>query len=290
MSKNLECPCTKTKGLCKIKTCIDNNLLNPVIEKYYNDNFKEEANTFEEKINKIIEHSKYDYESCWLKSDEFINYANKQNSNITKEYVNKYVEENFLPLGPRDMKSDGKWPWLSNVDIDKSLNVIQKCFKNPHHMQFHMIDFEDPDVHTNQELATTDFGALLDEKGEVQAFTVINTDKSSGSGIHWFAVYLNLSKNGGTLEHFNSSGRAPRNEITTYLTKLKNKLEKKYPGKKFNIVYNRTQHQSKDSECGVYSVFYIWARLTGIPFERFNQKPVKDENMERFRKRLFRVC
>ena len=48
-------------------------------------------------------------------------------------------------------------------------------------------------------------------------------------------------------------------------------------------------HQKQHSECGVYALYYIWARLHGIPYTEFNDDYIiPDEDMIKFRKFLFR--
>jgi hypothetical protein len=47
------------------------------------------------------------------------------------------------------------------------------------------------------------------------------------------------------------------------------------------------RHQHTRSECGVYSLFYIWSRLNGTPVSYFQNTPVPDNVMFEFRQHLF---
>ena len=47
------------------------------------------------------------------------------------------------------------------------------------------------------------------------------------------------------------------------------------------------RHQKSKSECGVYSLFYIWARVHNIPPEQFSKNAIPDKLMFEFRQHLF---
>jgi len=49
----------------------------------------------------------------------------------------------------------------------------------------------------------------------------------------------------------------------------------------------KVKHQKSKSECGVYSLFYVWARLNGVPPEKFTANIVPDELMFEFRQHIF---
>ena len=57
--------------------------------------------------------------------------------------------------------------------------------------------------------------------------------------------------------------------------------------KKFSFYYNDRRHQYKNSECGMYCLYFIIALLKNKPFDKFLNKRVKDEEMEETRKKYF---
>lgn len=276
VKENLEC--VKGNG-----TCINNsNIKNLIMEFAKSKNIS--AKSFDETIDELLKLYEIGYESCLLKNKEFLDFA--ATKNVQQDFINKYIDDNFLPIGPRDGERDN-YPWLSNTDIDTVLSKLSKEYDNVHHIPFQMIDFEQ----TKTQLANTDFVDLVKKSPDgVKMIVVINTDKSDGRGIHWFAVYMDLSANGGTIEHYNSSGKGPKTDLLKFLCKTKKSLEEAFPSKKFEIKINHRQHQKKNTECGVYSCFYLWARLSGIPCETLFTKDIKDNRMEDFRSRMFRKC
>lgn len=115
---------------------------------------------------------------------------------------------------------------------------------------------------------------------------VINSDSYQGDGKHWMALFADRRSGKATVEFFNSSGNNPQPEFCNWLIKSKTDLEA--AGVPTEVVkVSKIQHQKSRSECGLYSLFYIWARLHGIPPAVFGVRPVPDKLMFEFRQHLF---
>lgn len=220
-------------------------------------------------------------ESCLLKNKDFKKFVGED---IVQDILDKF----FKAEGPAT-----NFDLLSNFNIDDTLEQLQERFKEKHflHIPFQMRDFEK----IGSELATID---LVDQfKNGYRTFgTVLNTDYSSGGGIHWYCLYgeydpdFNNGKSNGkvTIEYFNSSGRAPLPETQAWMNKTKHYIEKEM---KIPVELKYTtgiKYQSDEHSCGVYCLAYIWARLEGIPFQWFKSENFNDEMMHRVRKNLFR--
>lgn len=127
------------------------------------------------------------------------------------------------------------------------------------------------------------------------AACVINTDVYSGRGIHWMALFVDMRAPHGpwTVEFFNSSGNAPSVEYASWMEKtmiqLEQLVESGATSNKPPILSKRVcvAHQRSRTECGVYSLFYIYARLNGVPCEYFMKNKIPDELMFEFRQHLF---
>ena len=50
------------------------------------------------------------------------------------------------------------------------------------------------------------------------------------------------------------------------------------------LINNTTQHQYLDTECGVYSIYFIISRLKGKTCQYINKKVVNDKVINKFRK------
>jgi hypothetical protein len=103
-----------------------------------------------------------------------------------------------------------------------------------------------------------------------------------------------------TVEFFNSSGNAPAPEWINWLEKTKNLMEgivtqvsaqtagQSVTSPTVRIVRASTmRHQQSRSECGLYSLFYIWARLHKVPTSYFMKNLIPDSLMFEFRQHLF---
>ena len=84
-----------------------------------------------------------------------------------------------------------------------------------------------------------------------------------------------------TIEYYDSIGAKPIPE----LNKLLNKMKKMYPDYKY--LQNHIRHQNKNSECGVYSIYFLVQRLLGYSFERIIQNAIDDDNMIQYRQLIF---
>ena len=86
-------------------------------------------------------------------------------------------------------------------------------------------------------------------------FLICNTDTSSGSGLHWFALFR-FSKQ--DLECFDSLGISQ--EKKDLLTSLNFKGVS-------NLVFNVTQVQPNESiSCGQFAVYFLFERLHNLDF------------------------
>lgn len=121
---------------------------------------------------------------------------------------------------------------------------------------------------------------------------VINTDSYKRNGKHWMALFVDMRKEPHSIEFFNSSGNLPQPEYARWMEKTRADLAElvadgivSAPPVVTNVC--RWRHQHSKSECGVYSLFYIWGRLQGVPVDWFQSTPVPDQLMFEFRRHLF---
>lgn len=100
---------------------------------------------------------------------------------------------------------------------------------------------------------------------------IINTDKVSGSGIHWVSIYD--SPENKNIEYFDPFGVVPLPEIENYM---------RSSGKR--VLYNNRQLQNiRSNLCGWYCMYYIIERSKGRdPYDvimDFTQEPSKSNEL-----------
>jgi|LakMenEpi03Aug12_release.lakeMendotaPanAssembly.Ray.scaffolds.fasta_scaffold02653_10 hypothetical protein len=201
------------------------------------------------------------------------------------------ISSTFKHKGPRDVVRR-----LSNFDIDGVLS--QWCLTNPnfYNWGFNMIDFDREGASLakysildildgNASLNLGKYGGIIKRPCNIAA-CVVNTDKYSGGGIHWFAVLCDCRTEPYSVEYFNSSGNPPRSQIVNWMERTAALL--KQTGKQVVQKTNTgLRHQFGNSECGLYSLFFIRHRLDGNPYDSFLEYAYKDNIMTEFRKYCF---
>lgn len=236
----------------------------------------------EELKNKVPDAKKCTSESCVIKNISNISTV----EDVTK--LRNIMDKNFNIEGPWDNKT-----WLNDKNIDTTLKQLTK--KYPH---FHMLPYKmlDEFVDSTNILNNTDFYNFhLKDKYKKVGF-IANQDTRAGSGIHWVAVLIDFDPPGPspgsytnpiTIEFFNSAAGPIYKEVVIWASKVQRDIQLQQ--KHCDIIQvSKIQHQHHNTECGVYSLYYIWSRLDGTPWTDFQYKRVPDEQMVEFRKALFR--
>jgi hypothetical protein len=181
----------------------------------------------------------------------------------------------FKPPGPQAEE------WLSNMEIDKILSTLQALHPEFHHVPYQMDD------------TLKDVEPMILGEGESMG-VVVNTDRSSGRGIHWYAFFACRRNSEFELSYFNSAGTqlqdAPSKWFHDYYASvLSRKAElglRKVCMRKSSDVTTKSLQDNSHS-CGVWSIFYIWMRILGVPHSWFIPSNVTDETMQFMRKRFF---
>lgn len=207
---------------------------------------------------------------------------------IGHDVAQKKLSTDFKPKGPSNSTA-----LLDNFNIDEALDRWAAVGKDEfgkkfYHVPFQMIDF----VETRSALSKVD-PLELKKQGYNCFGVVINTDVSTGGGIHWFCIYGDLDHAGTVedpiqLEYFNSSGYTPRPEMEKWLRTVEMEMLKR--GVRANVIYatGGKQIQYSKTECGVWSLVYIYSRLLGKPYHWMANVGANDNDMIEYRQRLFR--
>jgi len=223
--------------------------------------------------------AKCNNEVCWLKQD-FI-----KETPLASELL-----KNFKPFMPKKWE-DNPREWLNTIDIRDVMNQYE--VKHP---DFEFIgpvpmDF-DSRVGFGQcvvnELCNVSLKSLLD-KGKNKLGIVFNLDKHTEPGSHWVAMWAQLSKPGGDTTgeicYWDSYGMRPNPEVV----KLMNRLQEQARNleKQVIIKVNKKRHQYKNTECGVYCIYFLTSFLEGRVFEDIVGNIINDDKMFEKRKDFF---
>jgi len=194
--------------------------------------------------------------------------------------------------------------WLNNTEIDTVQYQFYVSYEGYYYSNIHMIDFgmfnPSNSEHIGYEpenIKNIDFykelkgEGNLSDNGPLKKYgIVVNTDVSSGSGIHWFAIFIDFTGRDINIEYFNSSGYDIKDRsFKEFFINLADKLSFQ-TGRKCNFIkVSDIQHQnSGTSNCGVYALYYIWKRLGGESIDFFKKNKIDDNHIVLFRKYFFR--
>lgn len=202
----------------------------------------------------------------------------------------KAEERRFKPFGP-----DECCALLSNFNIDDVLVGWAATFETFYNYPYCMMDFEN----VGGSLVYNDVLSIL--KGEAPQRTangivrrvcdtfacVLNTDISSGKGKHWVALFGDCRGEVWSISFFNSSGNPPPAPLLRWMYASCDMLRTINTNTSINLLSN-IRHQTSQTECGVYSLYFIRRCLEGGSLDDFSSKHIPDELMATFRKHLFR--
>ena len=198
-----------------------------------------------------------DKETCWL------------NSIPDTKLQNKLKTELFTPFQPTEWKHN-KNAWLSNYDIDAVLKQYQRTF-HPVFISLgpSPIDFDDKKTDGQcvwNELCKFSLSTEY-QKGVRKIGIIYNLDTHRGPGIHWVSMFIDLSEDEEKGEkpfifYFNSTSQPMPKRIHDLIERLQ-KQWVEFKGTKFQVYKNtRVKHQRSNSECGMYSLFFVITCLT----------------------------
>lgn len=250
-------------GICSDEGTI--NIMRKMLNKMHIDNTKYDNSQVVEASKKALN---CNYESCIIGHDKF-------SEIIGKDETEKIKKKIFKVSGPWDSDE-----WLSNSNIDGVLSQWKDVYPGYRHFCFKMND-------TIKQLSISNEY----KQRKMKTFSiVVNTDNLSGPGKHWFCIFGEFMPNSNAIiEYFNSSGAKPSPEVHEWLVKTCYELTKFCNIKTSYVMVSNIELQKSNSECGLFSLWYIYSRLEGVSYKFFaNPESVTDDMMYEFRKYIFR--
>jgi hypothetical protein len=231
--------------------------------------------------NKLIEVN-YDKcsnnEYCWLKQ----NYMKINSKNISE------LKENFRPDKPEEWKDDPD-KWLNTYNILNVMKQYEDKYKNFKFVGVFPIDFmtKIDGSCVSKEMCSLNLNDMIKKKITKIGF-IFNLDKHYQSGSHWVSLFMNLNKNNKNYGayYYDSNGTPPPIEIKNYIKIVKNKLNKN--DNKFKFKFNKKRHQYSNSECGMFSLYFMNESLKNVSFEKFiNNKKINDKFVFKLRDKYY---
>jgi hypothetical protein len=223
-------------------------------------------------INSVMS-AKCNNEICWVKQP-FI-----KDTPLSKELL-----KNFKPIMPKKWESN-PYEWLNTLDIQDVMNQYETKHPNFEFIGPVPMDF-DTKLGFGQcvvnELCKINLKTQL-EKGKRKIGVIFNLDKHNQPGSHWVAMYFCYDS--GQCCYWDSYAVKPNPEVVTLMNRLKEQSQD--AGKNITLKINNIRHQYKNSECGVYCIYFLTSLLEGQSFENIIKNIVSDDRMNAKRKEFF---
>ncbi len=213
-------------------------------------------------------------ESCWLKHKAL------------SENVSLDIKKNtFAPKRPDEWKENPN-EWLSSIEILEVMKQYEKIYPCFNFIGPSPIDYDEHVAYGEcvwEELCEFNLEKLLKE-GKKKIGVIFNLDTHDKPGSHWVALFINSSKK--RIYYLDSYGEKIPSKINKFSNKVIKQADVLGLGK-YELLVNKRRHQFSDSECGMYSLYFIIQMLKGKCFEKFTKQRIKDDFMKKLRKKYF---
>jgi len=215
-------------------------------------------------------------ESCWLKQ--------------TREFgkVEQEFTDSFAPESPKEWKNNPN-EWLTSVDIMNVMRQYEKAYKCFDFIGPSPIDFDKRKLYGEcvwEELCNFNLEAQI-KNGKTKIGLIFNTDPHNKPGEHWVSMFVDVKK--GQISFFDSVGNKIPKQIMALVKRIQSQGQNMTP--KINMKFDQNypvEHQYGNTECGIYSLFFIVHMLEDkITEEYLKTHILKDEYMTNFRKIYF---
>lgn len=212
-------------------------------------------------------------EICWIKQ-------NFMKNNLDKEILN-YT---FAPKSPEIWKYNPN-EWLSSLDIVNVMKQYEKKYKCFEFLGPSPINYDTHILYGDcvwEELCNFNLEKYLtDEKYKIGV--IFNLDPHYKEGSHWVSLFINLRKK--KIFFFDSYGERPDNQILKFIhTVIK---QANHLGMNIEYDFNKKRHQYSNSECGMYSLYFIIENLKDTSIEKLFNNRISDKKMLELRKIYF---
>jgi hypothetical protein len=202
---------------------------------------------------------------------------------IPDEEKQEIMKKWLRPAQPESWKNDPD-AWLDTNNIQDVMKQYEESHSNFKFFGAVPIDFSAADPYSKKkqclikEICEIDFdGDALEGKDYIGI--VFNLDPHYKSGSHWVASFINIPKK--EYYYFDSYGMKPPSQIYKFMQWL----TIQEPDMKLKM--NAKRFQRKESECGMFCIYFIIRMLEGESFEDFCARNPSDDLMLEMRKEVY---
>lgn len=196
------------------------------------------------------------------------------------------IRSSYLrPMYPTSWEKDPDM-WLDNFNIGDVMKQYTVTYPWFSFLGILPIDFSAPSL-TRKDKCLYSESCELNIKNEykkgIRGIGIIfNLDPHYKGGSHWVALYINLHNiKKPFIGYFDSYGYKPPPLIGRFMRSMLLQVPT------CTLGFNGRQFQFGNSECGMFSMYYIICMIRGISFKEFCKDSVNDDYMLQLRHVLF---
>ena len=274
--KTLRCHPSKKRLHKSIPSCYDSDDLNK-LKNAWNRKYPSHKiiDTCPIKIWSFLKNAyqhKCDRESCWI---------NELHLDLDM------IDDTFAPEAPEHWKKNPN-AWLSDADIRNVMQQYEETypcflFLGPSSIDYYK-KLSDGNCVCNR-LCNFNLKDEIEKHKIKKIGVVFNTDPHTRGGEHWISLFIDIPDR--LIYFFDSVGSSPPDEVKRFIKTVTEQGEKL--NIKFKFEYNRKPHQKQNTECGVYSIYFIIHMLRDDIDGDFIKRTDKltDRYIEQYRKIFF---
>lgn len=167
--------------------------------------------------------------------------------------------------------------WLDSNNIRDVMKQYEEVYPDFKFLGPYPIDFASPDPYSRNKKQCY-IGEMCDlnlkqeiENGKDHIGIVYNLDPHYKNGSHWVANYINIPQK--QCYYFDSYGMEPPKQVKKFMQWLT------LQDPKIELGWNGRRFQHKDSECGMYCMYFLDRMLAGEPYLKFVRREPSDSFM-----------
>jgi hypothetical protein len=197
------------------------------------------------------------------------------------------LKKMLRPSQPKSWTQDPD-KWLDSLNISAVLNQYEHTRKDFEFMGPFPIDFGAPNPYrnspTNKDQCLMNEMCTLSVQNSVKNGTsyigiVYNLDPHYKSGSHWVANFIDLKKK--ICIYFDSYGMEPPLQVQKFMRWLTTH------DPEIKLYYSSRRLQYKNTECGMYCLYFIIRMLAGDDYIAFSRSKPSDSDMLKLRSWIF---
>ena len=204
--------------------------------------------------------------------------------NVKKELRKQYLR----PKYPKAWEKDPDM-WLDNYNIGDVMRQYEETYPWFTFLGILPIDFSAPNPYKQNGTQECLYKESCElnlkneyNKGKRGIGIIFNLDPHFKGGSHWVGLYINLTSiKKPFIGYFDSYGY----KTPPLIARLMRSFRLQIPS--CELGYNARRFQFSNSECGMFSMYFIICMIHGIPFKDFCKDSVNDQYMLQLRHVLF---